>query len=147
MFNVPSDIPAENPVEEVLAAAVNTANSPDLSGFRNTSVQLILLIALFAAFFYVLYIVYKYFLPGGKRVFGKNRNMSILEITSVGPGSTIQLVKVSEEYFLVGVTKTHVSFMTKLDPSSVAAGYETQDEGGEVKPKFIDVFTNVIRKR
>jgi len=126
------------------------ANNASLHGFRNDSMQLLLLIFIFVAIFYVLYLVYKYFLPGGNRrglSFGKSRNMKVLEITSVGPGSTIQLVKVSEEYFLVGVTKAQITFLTKLDPTSVESGYEAIESDNEKRPKFIDVFSNVVKKK
>jgi flagellar biosynthetic protein FliO len=132
----------------VLTGAANTANDASLSPFQANTMQLLLYIFLFVAFFYVLYLVYKYFLPGGKRglSFGKSRNMRVMDITPVGPGSTIQLVKVSEEYFLVGVTRTQITFMAKLDPSSVEAAYEAADNSAEAKPRFKEVFSNMIKK-
>jgi len=135
-------------MDEVLLIVSDAAADAGISGFRTNSLQLLLYIFLFIAFFYVLYIVYKYFLPGGKHgvVLGRSKNIKVMEITSVGPGSTIQLVKVSEEYFLIGVTRTHINFMTKLDSSSIETAYGEVNENGDAKPKFLEVFANVVKK-
>ncbi|MCL2702297.1 MAG: flagellar biosynthetic protein FliO [Defluviitaleaceae bacterium] len=133
----------------IITLAETGSNGMDTSGFRNTTAQLLIMIFVFVAVFYVIYIIYKYFLPGGKRgpgfVFGKSKHMRVLEITSVGPGSTIQLVKVSEEYFLIGVTKTHITFMTKLDAESIStAAYDEPDI--TQKPRFIELLGNIAKK-
>jgi flagellar biogenesis protein FliO len=72
--------------------------------------------------------------------------MKVLEIASVGPGSTIQLVKVSEEYFLVGVSRTQITFMTKLDTASMAALYPEYETETPQKPKFLEFLSNRSQK-
>lgn len=132
-LSLPDDALLEGALLEEGASVIEGAASAGLSSpaVQGIATQLTLAFILLVAF-YVFYLLYKHVLRGrgGRRgafAFGKSRHMQILEITSVGPGSTIQLVKVSEEYFLVGVTKSQISFLTKVDGSPIQ---ETLDKDG-----------------
>lgn len=49
-----------------------------------------------------------------QKVQTKDRNMQIIEGLRVGNNKYIQLVKVADEYLLVGIGKDRVEFLTKL---------------------------------
>jgi flagellar biosynthetic protein FliO len=125
------------------------ASSSGRIGFQQNSFQLILIILVFVVIFYVLYLVYKYFVPGGRRGFGfgRSKHIKVLEITSVGPGLTIQLVKVSEEYFLIGVTKNQISSIAKLDADSLNTVMEQTDEEIVKKPSFKEILGKLGKKQ
>lgn len=111
------------------------------SSFQDMAWQLMLGLGLFLLLMYVVYLLYKYLLPGrGKKAgfgFNKNKHMKVLEITSVGPGSTIQLVRVSEEYFLIGVTKNQITFLTRTSPPP---------GGGEAAPAVGTAFDSILNR-
>ena len=111
--------------------------------------QLLLAVFIFVAVIYILYLFYKHFLPGGRRGvgFGKSKHMRVLEITSVGPGSTIQLVKVSEEYFLIGVTKSHITFLAKADADSIGSVFEADNNEitSDQRPVFGSLLGRIIK--
>lgn len=51
----------------------------------------------------------------------KNRaaNLKIVEVISIGPQKTVQLIKVGSEYILVGVTKDHITFIKEISESNL----------------------------
>ena len=116
---------------EAAPAATDEVNNTLSDRLGQSTIQLIVGIVLLFLVFYIIYIVYKHFLSG--KPFRKGNNMKILEVTSVGPGSTIQLIKVAEEYFLIGVTKTQITFLTMVDN-------EPLDDEGQLNNKVVLPF-------
>jgi flagellar protein FliO/FliZ len=51
---------------------------------------------------------------------GAKRNMQIVEGIGVGVNATVQIVRVGERYYLLGVTKESVTLLTPLDESQIA---------------------------
>lgn len=49
----------------------------------------------------------------------KLSNMKIIEVISVGPQKTIQLIKVGNEYVLVGVTKDKITFLKEVTEANI----------------------------
>lgn len=43
-----------------------------------------------------------------------SKNIKIIESTSVGVQNTIQLIQVGEQFFLIGVTKESITFLSEL---------------------------------
>lgn len=43
-----------------------------------------------------------------------SKNIKIIESTSVGVQNTIQLIQVGEQFFLIGVTKENITFLSEL---------------------------------
>lgn len=46
---------------------------------------------------------------------GLGKNMTIIEVMHVGPQKTLQLVRVGDEYLLIGVTRDRITFVQKVD--------------------------------
>lgn len=46
-------------------------------------------------------------------------NLSILEVISVGPQKTIQLIKAGNEYILIGVTRDRITFLKEVSESNI----------------------------
>ncbi|MDR1703437.1 MAG: flagellar biosynthetic protein FliO [Clostridiales bacterium] len=134
--------------------AVCAADTPDpITGtadgaggtFRDAAGSLMVGVVLFLLGIYVIYILYKYLLS--KRSvsglgFSRGKRMRVMEITPVGPGSTIQLVKVSGEYFLIGVTKNQITFLTKTGYDPIPD--EIADEGKE--PVFERYLSRIFKR-
>lgn len=124
------------------AGATGADAAQNGSPFQNMAGQMLIGVGLFLLVVYIVYLLYKYLLPGrNSKVgfgFNKNKHTRVLEITSVGPGSTIQLVRVSEEYFLIGVTKNQISFLTKTSPPPNAD--EIPAAGGAAFDSFLNRF-------
>lgn len=51
----------------------------------------------------------------------KNRNMQVVETMRIANNKFIQIVKVAEEYLVIGIGKDSIELLTKLDESSVDA--------------------------
>ena len=54
--------------------------------------------------------------------FQKNqgKNIKVIESIGIGPQKILQLVQVGTQVFLIGITKDHITFMTEIDPSTIA---------------------------
>jgi len=50
---------------------------------------------------------------------GAKRNLEVLESLGIGPGSFIHLVRAGNDYILVGVTKSQITSLTKVDPADL----------------------------
>lgn len=70
---------------------------------------LILCIVIFVGAYYTSRILGNYQMKNGKL-----SNLKIVEVISVGPQKTIQLVKVGNDYILIGVTKDRIIFMKEV---------------------------------
>lgn len=92
-------------------------NGANFSGIDLASTgRLLAGIVIFVIIMYVMYLVVKFLLPG--RNLRKTGNLKVIEAIAVGQGSSVQVVRASGEYFLIGVTKTHVTFLARLDEAA-----------------------------
>lgn len=72
----------------------------------------------------------------------KNSHLKIIEAIQVGPGKTVQLVKIGEEYVAIGVTKDRITFIKSIDEAHLdVAGIEAETQ---VQPfsHYLDKFKN-----
>lgn len=75
--------------------------------------------------------------------FRKSSNVKIIESISVGYQSTIQLVKVGSKFFLIGVTKESVTFLTEVDEEI----NEENDKQNDSKIPFEKYLQDYFNKR
>ena len=90
--------------------------------------QFFLLIVVFAIVLFLAYFSTKWIASMRMGV----RNNSVLKLISsmpVGGGSSIQLIKVGEKYFLIGVSKENITYITEVDSNDIT--YDNVE-----KPKF-----------
>ena len=95
--------------------------------------QVIVLIALF-----VLVLVGACFVT---RLFGKfqikkrsSQNIHQLESISVGPQKFIQLIKIGNEYVLVGITKDKITFLKEIDEENIDLSKYEKEKIAQVTP-------------
>lgn len=50
---------------------------------------------------------------------GNSRNIKQLESITVGPQKVIQLIKVGEEYLLIGITKDRITYIKEIDKTNI----------------------------
>lgn len=77
----------------------------------------------------------------------KQSNMKIVEAIPVGPGKTIQLVKVGEKFVLLGVTKDQITFITEVDEEALnLEQLKTSVEGGQDFSRYLSRFMDKKKK-
>ncbi len=54
---------------------------------------------------------------GGK--LGAMRNLQIIESIGVGVQSSVQIVRGGDKYYMLGVTKEHITFLTEVDKETL----------------------------
>ena len=52
----------------------------------------------------------------------KGGNIKVMEAVTVGNRNTLQLIKAGTKYYLIGVTKDKISFLTEVDDQSIDIG-------------------------
>lgn len=84
----------------------------------NTFIQLItvsiLFVLVFAGAYWTTRVIGKYQMHQMK-----NTNLSVVEAMSVGPGKSLQLIKVGTSFILVGVTKDHITLVKEMDANQL----------------------------
>lgn len=103
-------------------------------------IQLFGILILFFLILYGAYLASKFaarFQNG--RVSGKN--MTIIEAISVGPGKTLQIVRVGKTYMVVGVSKDQITYLKEIDPS------ELQQTQNEFSVSFGNVLDKVLHRK
>lgn len=100
----------------------------------NFIVALLMLVVVIVLCYYTTRFVANY----QKGVEGKG-NIEILEAKNLGNNKMLEIVKVGEECYLLGVSKDNITLISKVDESTL--NYE------KVEPqKFRDSFNNVLEK-
>lgn len=67
------------------------------------------------------------------------KNIKILEMVSVGVGVSLGIIRVSDKYLLVSISKERVSLITELEENSLAF-----DEKGNPKYDFSEYFKKLM---
>ncbi len=107
--------------------------SPLLLVGQNDWLQLIVLLVLFIIVLFGAYFATRLF--GSFQVKkGTSRNIQQLESISVGPQKVLQLIKVGEEYLLIGITKDRITFMKEIDPGHIDLNHYATDKKNQVLP-------------
>lgn len=75
---------------------------------------------------------------------GKNVNIKIIESVAVGyQQMALQLVKVGNKYFVIGITKDRISFLTDVDSDSIELSDSDEKEEGKITfEKYLKDFIN-----
>lgn len=81
---------------------------------RSFPVEMIFLLVLFVIILYSAYFLTNFL---GKAQMNRynNKQMKIIEVMSVSPQKTLQLIKVGEEYLLIAVSKNDIVFLKTVD--------------------------------
>lgn len=65
---------------------------------------------------------------------GSSKNIHHLESISVGPQKVLQLIKVGEEYILIGVTKDKITFIKDINKENIDINKYNKDKTDLVVP-------------
>jgi len=60
------------------------------------------------------------FIASSKRKIGNSNNMKVIEGIALSPHANIQLVSVAGQYFLIGVTKENITFLTEVSGENIS---------------------------
>jgi len=82
------------------------------------SLQFIGIIFLFFLVLYIAYFVTKHL---GKWQMNQSSgaNMTIIEVLSVGPQKTLQLVRIGKKYLVIGVTREHITQIEEVSEADL----------------------------
>lgn len=76
----------------------------------------------------------------------KNSNIKIVEAISVGPQKTLQLIKVGDEYVLIGVTKDQITFIKEISGEGIDLR-RIEEMEQEVPVPFSKYLDKVLKKK
>lgn len=111
-----------------------------LNGALETG-KLIVGVFIFVMFCLGIYFVTKFI--GKQKVFNsKNSNVNIIETIAVAPQKYLQLIKVTNEYILIGITKDNIIFIKELDKDEVVI---SNNEVEVSFKKYLDKFKSKSR--
>jgi len=77
----------------------------------------------------------------------KNNHIKIIEAIQVGPGKTVQLLQVGEEFLLIGVSKDHITPLKSISKDEIdLTELESQNKGIPFS-QYFNAFKNNKNKR
>lgn len=115
-----------NSIEDTTDASQNSG-WPETNSFQ-TMGQLFLLIIIFIGVLVLAF--YSTKLIGSAKNLKKGGNIRIIESVGVGYNGAVQIIKVGESYYLLGVTKEKITFLKELDKDSIDLSKEKSFETG-----------------
>lgn len=119
---------------------MNNNNVLILSSMRGTF-QVIFIIVIFAVMLFAAYYTTR-FVGNISIKRSANSNMQIIEVLPVGPQKTLQLVKIGNQYHLIGVTKDQITYITKVEQDTLELS-----KGLEANPNsFKKIFEDFSKK-
>jgi len=99
---------------------------------------IILMIAVFAAAYYVSKYVAKHYKPN----YGFSKNITVIDSTLISKDRSLLLVKVGGKTLLIGSTPNEFTLLSELDAEQFAASFETAQAP---QNDFISTFRNVLK--
>jgi len=102
--------------------------------------QFFLLIIVFGVILFLAYIFTKWFasIKMGAR---NNSFLKLISSMPVGGGNSVQLIKVGEKYFLIGVSKENITCITEIDSNDIPS-----DDAEKPKFSFEKYFQECYNK-
>lgn len=117
-----------------MAASINGVYAINV----NSIVQFLVALLMLAIVVVLCYFTTKFVANYQKGVMGKG-NIEVMEAKSLGSNKMIQIVRIGDEYFAIGVSKDNVSLISKVDKEALI--YE------EVQPSKIgSSFSQILDK-
>ena len=113
----------------------------ELSGLGVFIGRIAFIVIMFVAVAFAAYYTTK-FIASSKRKSGNSSNIKIIEGVAVGSHANIQLVCVAGKYFLIGVTKESITFLTEITGDEVNA-----PEPAKIFVPFETYFNKVFNRK
>ena len=108
----------------------------------SSALQLIQVLLIFVFVLAVTYLTTK-FIAGHQKGLQQNRSIQILDMAKVANNKYIQIVKVTDKYLVLGISKDNITLLTEL--SEEEAGKLALSDGGSGK-QFSESFNEVLQK-
>ena len=104
--------------------------------------QLFIVVVVFVLILFATYYVTKWIAKSGY-VQTQSKNISVVETFKVAPNKYIQIIKLGNKYYSIGVSKENITFLTELTEEQL------DFTKADVKPNidFKDVLNKVLPKR
>jgi flagellar protein FliO/FliZ len=134
-----------NTFEEKIVDGVNNAKSeatPESFSTTNNVLQLLGLILLLIVILIAAYYTSKFV---GRYKMGqlKNSNIQVIEAYRISTNKMLQIVKISNKYLVLAISKDNITCITELDESEVLAHEINEDE----KQSFRHIFEKIRGKK
>lgn len=66
------------------------------------------------------------------RMAGRGKNIKIIEGLSLGMQGSLQLIKVADKYYLIGVTRDNINFLTQIQSDMIEDDKEEETDFGNI---------------
>ncbi len=111
-------------------------------------IQLLVAILMFAFVIFLCYYTTKFVARYQKNIMGKG-NIEVLEAKRISNNKLIEIVRIGEEYFAIGVSKDNITMLTKVDKDTLLI--ETVEESkndsfSQIFEKVKEITKNTIKK-
>ncbi|WP_310604349.1 FliO/MopB family protein [Anaerosporobacter sp.] len=107
------------------------------STIRNIA-ELFGLLLVFALILVLAYFTSKWIGKTGAGMTTKNRNITIVETLKLSQTKYLQIIKVTDKYIVIAVSKDNVEYLTEIDGEQLVA---SQEEGEQ--PSFKDILSKI----
>lgn len=101
---------------------------------------IVLMIAVFAAAYFVSKYVGKHYKPN----YGLSKHITVIESTIIGKDRSLLIVKAGEKALLIGSTPNEFTLLSELDAQQFAADSDLSET---VQKDFVTTFRDVIKSR
>lgn len=123
----------------------NKTGGNDWSSVAAMIGQFFFLIVVFAGILYLAYISTK-FIAKTRINASKGENIKVIESVFIGGQSSIQLIKVGSQFFLVSAGKDNVVFLTEVNPDDIVEKEYAQDNTLSFD-KYLKDYVSKFRNR
>lgn len=131
------------PAFSLLAATTATKQANAAGGIMDSSSTIygiLYFIFMSAVILGAAYFVTKYIARKGFKVSG-NKNLKIVETVSLGIDKNLLLVKVGEQYLLLGSTQKNISMLTTIDKEKLTVG-NTSEVYNDLDDESVESYIN-----
>jgi len=130
---------ADLPSDAAVSPPVGTPNPVLPTGGTSDILGLVSIVVIFIIVVYFAYFFTKFI--GKSRLGGKKGvNIDMIEGHAVGVNSAVQLLRVGTRYFLIGVTKERITFISEIDREAL----DIETDSAPVNP--VNIGKNLIEK-
>ena len=130
---------------EDLVKSLNEAKSEDVPERLSTTDNVLQLLGLCLLLIIILIAAYYTSKFVGRYKLGqfKDSNIQVIEAYKVGTNKMLQIVKISNKYVVLGISKDQITYITELDESEVL----THDYNDGEKQHFRQIFEKLKAKK
>jgi flagellar protein FliO/FliZ len=73
----------------------------------------------------------------------KGKNMQLIETLRIGPNKMVQLIKVGDRYFVIGLSKEHIQVISEVDQEQIK---DQRDQNKQINVNFKEQFNQILNR-